>query len=127
MLGRGKVSAEAEQRYAQDKELASLLPELLDTARAAESEVRRASSGDPVEERRLGNAFDAALTEAMRAAYAAERVAVGPRGYDDRIHRRRRLARPGVKQQTRLAERLLTLRETHRLHGIARVPLQAAS
>lgn len=125
VLGRGKVSADAQRCYAQDKELAERLPELLDRARAAEREARDADVADLLEERLRGQEFDAALTDAMRAAYAAERVAVGPRGYEDRIYRRRTLAKPAVKERTQAAERLLTVRETHRLHGIARVPRQS--
>lgn len=121
MLGRGKVSADTRRLYSQDKELAAQLPELLDRARSAERSAR-AGDVDLVEERRRGQELDTALTEAMRAAYAAERVAVGPRGYEDRIYRRRHLAKPDVKELTQTAERLLTVRETHRLHGIARVP-----
>ena len=59
-----------------------------------------------------------ALTDAMRAAYAAERAEIGPRGYDDRIFRRKAKAKPAVHAWTDEAERLLTLRETHRLTGI---------
>lgn len=128
-LGRGKASPEAMESFAADQELADKLPELLERARAAEEELQSASQADvaPEEEHRLGVELDARLTEAMRAAYAAERVAIGPRGYEDRIHRRRKLADPEVKQVTRMAERLLTLRETHRLHGIARVPRRPAA
>ena len=41
----------------------------------------------------LAKRLDTALTDAMRAAYAAERVAIGPRGYDDRIFRRKAKAK----------------------------------
>ena len=58
----------------------------------------------------------------MRAAYAAERVAIGPRGYDDRIYRRKAKATSPVRVWSAEAERLLTLRESHRLTGIPRVP-----
>jgi hypothetical protein len=54
----------------------------------------------------------------MHAAYAAQRAEIGPRGYDDRIYRRKAKARPGVHALTAQAEHLLTLRETHRLNGI---------
>ncbi|WP_236542143.1 hypothetical protein [Spiractinospora alimapuensis] len=119
------MSADTRRLYSQDKELAARLPELLDRARTAERDARDGDV-DLVEERRRGQELDTALTEAMRAAYAAERVAVGPRGYEDRIYRRRHLAKPDVKELTQTAERLLTVREAHRLHGIARVPRQMA-
>ena len=68
---------------------------------------------------RLAHQLDAALTAAMRAAYAAERAEIGPRGYDDRIYRRKSKAKPAVHALTDEAERLLTLRESYQL---TRVP-----
>jgi hypothetical protein len=62
----------------------------------------------------------------MRAAFAAERAAIGPRGYDDRIYRRKAMATPPVRAWTMEAQRLLTLRESHRLTGIARLPRSPA-
>ena len=59
----------------------------------------------------------------MHAAYAAQRAETGPRGYEDRIYRRKAMARPAVHAWRDEAERLLTLRETHRLTGIPPVPL----
>src|SRR5437016_9265078 len=52
------------------------------------------------------------------AAYAAQRAEIGPRGYDDRIFRRKARATPRVHALTAEAEHLLTLRETHRLNDI---------
>lgn len=123
-FGRRQVSDEAEARYEADTKLARQFPELLRQARAAEVELRQAqASAAPVAElRALGKSFDAALTGAMRAAYAAERAAVGPRGYDDWIFRRKAKAKPAVRAWRAEAETLLTLREAHRLGGIARVP-----
>ncbi len=63
----------------------------------------------------------------MRAAYAAERVAIGPRGYEDRIYRRKAKATPPVRAWSMEAERLLTLRESHRLTGIPRLPHKPAA
>ena len=122
--GRRHVSHEAEARYEADAELARQFPGLLQQARAAEIELRQAqASGAPAGElRAFGKSFDAALTAAMRAAYAAERMTIGPRGYDDWIYRRKARAKPSVKAWTAEAETLLTLREAHRLNGIARVP-----
>ena len=58
----------------------------------------------------------------MRAAFAAERAEIGPRGYEDRIYRRKATATSPVRAWTMEAQRLLTLRESHRLTGIARLP-----
>ena len=57
----------------------------------------------------------------MLAAFAAQRAEIGPRGYDDRIYRRKARAKPHVHALTAEAERLLTLRETHRLNDIPAV------
>ena len=67
-------------------------------------------------------AADAALTAAMRAAYAAQRAEICPRGYEDRIFNRKAKAKPAVRVLTAEAERLLTLRESHRLNRIPEVP-----
>lgn len=127
-LGRG-MSAETAEMFARDKELAQQLWDLLERARAAEDNLRveRAGASDPQRDRELSLELDRALTETMRAAYAAERIAVGPRGYTDWIYRRRQLAKSRVRWASRLAERLLTLREEHRLHGITRVPREVAA
>ncbi|WP_046470772.1 hypothetical protein [Allosalinactinospora lopnorensis] len=124
LLASRKVDESAQRRYAEDQELAERLPELLKAVASAERDLydAREHGTDYAELKRCGVALDRALTDAMRAAYAKERVLIGPRGLTDRIYRRKRLARPEVKQTTALAERLLTERETHRLHGIERVP-----
>jgi hypothetical protein len=70
----------------------------------------------------LARKLERALTDAMRAAYAAQRAEIGPRGYDDRIFRRKAKAKPAVHAWTDEAERLLTLRETHQLTGIPPAP-----
>jgi hypothetical protein len=121
---RSAVSPEAQARYEADVAVAQKFPELLDQAQAAEQELRDAQAvrASLLEVRRLAKEFDAALTSVMRAAYAAERAEIGPRGYDDRIYRRKALATPSVKTWSQEAERLLTLRETHRLTGLIRVP-----
>ncbi|GHC83409.1 hypothetical protein GCM10007079_24560 [Nocardiopsis terrae] len=114
----------ARTHLARDRELAERLPLFLRSVAEAERALDEARDrGAPVEEvHDRGVELDEALTEAMRAAYAQERVLVGVKGYGDRIQRRKRLARPEVKQATQVAERLLTARETHRLHGIPGVP-----
>jgi hypothetical protein len=118
-MRRSQVSANAEAEYAADVALAGQFDELLDKARAAEQELRtaqaRALTARVVYP--LAQRLDDALTHAMRAAYAAQRVEIGPRGYDDRIYRRKAKAKPAVHARTDEAERLLTLRETHRLTG----------
>ena len=60
----------------------------------------------------------------MQAAYAAQRAEIGPRGYDDRIFRRKAMAKPRVHALTAQAEHLLTLRETHRLNDIPAVEFE---
>lgn len=118
----------AREDLALDQERADRLPELLKGVADAEQSLDHARERSaPVEEvHDRGVELDTALTEAMRAAYARERVLVGVKGYDDRIKRRKRLARPEIKQATQVAERLLTARETHRLHGIPMVPRSPA-
>lgn len=118
---------QASERLAHDQELADRLPELLQTVAEAERALaaarERNASVEELHER--GLVLDTALTEAMRAAYARQRVLIGPKGYVDRIQRRKRLAKPQVKEASWVAETLLTEREAHRLHGIRRVPRQA--
>jgi hypothetical protein len=128
-MGRAKPSSEAEQQYKADAALAARRAELLDTARDAESRFRQAQARHaPVAAvRRLAEDLDAALTEAVRAAYAAQRAEIGPRGYDDRIYRRKARAKPRVHALTAEAEHLLTLRETHRLNGIPAVGFDPAT
>ncbi len=125
-MGRQKPSAEAEQRYQADVALAGRRAELLDAAREAESQLRKAQArrAPEVEIRRLAEDLDATLPEAMRAAYAAQRAEIGPRGNEDRIYRRKAMAKPRVHALTAEAEHLLTLRETHRLNGIPAVPFE---
>jgi hypothetical protein len=117
---RSQVSAEAEAEYAADVALAAQFDYLLAQARAAEQDFRRAQAGAlPIDEQYpLARKLDTALTDAMRAAYAAQRAEIGPRGYGDWIYRRKAKARSAVHAWTDEAERLLTLRETHQLTGM---------
>jgi hypothetical protein len=117
---RNQVSGQAEAEYTADVALAAQFDDLLAQARDAEQAFRAAQAGAlPLDELYpLARRLDTALTEAMRSAYAAERAEIGPRGYEDRIFRRKARARPAVHAWTDEAERLLTLRETHRLTGI---------
>ena len=73
-----------------------------------------------------GKLLDAALTAAMHAAYAAQRAEIGPRGYEDRIYLRKAKAKPEVRALTAQAERLLTLRENHRMNHIPQIPREPA-
>jgi len=122
--GRNKVSAEAEASHLADVALAARFDGLLAAARDAEQADRRAQAtaapGD--EQYRLASTLTDALTDAMRAAYAAERAEIGPRGYDDRIYRRKAKATSAVHAWTDEAERLLTLRETYQLTGFPARP-----
>ena len=130
MIPRRKpVSPEAEQKYRADEELAGRFDALGDGARAAAQYLRDAvAARAPLTDRyRLARQMDEALTEVMRAAFAAERVAIGPRGYDDRIFRRKARATAPVRVWSGEAERLLTLRESHRLTGIPRLPHSPAA
>jgi hypothetical protein len=126
VMKRQKPSPEAEQLYQDDRALAARRGDLVEAAREAESRFRKAQARRASERERhgLALALDAALTEAMRAAFAAQRAEIGPLGYDDRIYRRKAMATPRVHALTAEAEHLLTLRETHRLNDIPEVPFE---
>lgn len=121
-----RPSPEAMEQYAADTELAAQFPDLFHAAKDTEDALRQAQARRaPLPElRKLALALDAALTAVMRAAYATERVEIGPLGYDDWIFRRKAKAKPKVKMWLTEAERLLTLREEHRLSGIPQLPPQ---
>ena len=130
MTGKRKaaVSQEATARYEADVALAGRFDELLAQAQEAEQALRDAQANRAPDEElhRLGMDLDGALTDVMRSAFAAQRAEIGPRGYDDRIFRRKAMATSKVRPWTMEAERLLTLRESHRLTGIVRLPPRAA-
>jgi hypothetical protein len=119
-----KASQEAADKHAADVALAAERGQLLDAAREADVALREAEARHaPVTElHQLAMGLDAALTAAMQATYAAQRAEIGPRGYEDRIYYRKGKARPAVRAITAEAERLLTLRENHRLNHIPEVP-----
>ena len=119
-----KPSQEALDMHAADVTAAGERGKLLDAARAADGALRAAEARNaPVTElHQRAMELDAALTDAMRAAFAAQRAEIGPRGYEDRIYFRKAKARPDVHALTGEAERLLTLRENHRLNRIPEVP-----
>ncbi len=128
MAKRTPVSPEAAAKYDTDAALAERFDDLFAQARTAEQHLREAQAdGASLEElHRAGKHLDSALTDVMRAAFAAQRAEIGPRGYDDRIYRRKAMATGPVRAWTMEAERLLTLRESHRLTGIVRLPRQPA-
>ena len=125
---RKTVSEEAAAKHTADVALAGQFDELLAAARADEDALRsaQADGSSLTELHQLGKRLDDALTAVMRAAFAAERAAIGPRGYDDRIYRRKAMATTPVRTWTMEAQRLLTMRESHRLTGIARLPRRPA-
>jgi hypothetical protein len=122
---RQQVSNESLNRHSEDVALAEKFDDLFEDARQAEIRLREAQAryAPLTEQRPLAIALDSALTMVMRAAFAAQRAEIGPRGYEDRIYRRKAMARPSVHALTGEAERLLTLRENHRLNGIPPAPL----
>ncbi len=124
IVKRKTVSEEATTKHAADVVLAGQFDDLLAEARADEDALRSAQAdGSSLAELHvLGKRLDASLTAVMRAAFAAERAAIGPRGYDDRIYRRKAMATTPVRAWTMEAQRLLTMRESHRLTGIVRLP-----
>jgi hypothetical protein len=128
IVKRKPVSQEATAKHAADTALAEQFDDLLAQARAAEQDLRdaQAAAAPLAELHLLGTRLDEALTAVMRAAFAAERTEIGPRGYEDRIYRRKAMATAPVRAWTMEAQRLLTLRESHRLTGIARLPRQPA-
>ena len=125
---RKPVSEESMAKHAADAFLAGQFDNLLAQARAAEDALRSAQAdGATVSDlHQLGKRLDDALTAVMRAGFAAERAEIGPRGYEDRIYRRKAMATPPVRAWTMEAQRLLTMRESHRLTGIARLPRRPA-
>jgi hypothetical protein len=128
MAKRTPVSPEAAAKHDADVALAQRFDDLFAQAQAAEQDLQGAqANGASLEElHRAGKHLDSALTDVMRAAFAAQRAEIGPRGYDDRIYRRKAMATGPVRAWTMEAERLLTLRESHRLTGIVRLPRQPA-
>lgn len=128
ILKRDRVSPAALAKYDADTALAERFETLLEHARQAEQALHdaQAAGADDTDLHRLGMDLDGALTDVMRAAFAAQRAQIGPRGYEDRIYRRKAMATPPVRAWTMEAERLLTLRESHRLTGIVRLPTAPA-
>ncbi|MEW9528161.1 hypothetical protein [Microbispora sp. NPDC049125] len=124
---RPRVSREAEVRYHSDQEVGKSFGSALRKAREAQRRYRAVqASGAPVEElREAALVLDAALTEALRAAEAAQRSTLGVKAYDDRIARRKARATPKGALWTDEVNRLRTLREANRI-DIPRVPRASA-
>ena len=120
IVGRKQASEGAQDQYLADVALAANFDTLLASARIAEREYRTAlaTAAPLTAQYSTAKRLDSALTDVMRSAYAAMRAEIGPRGYDDRIYRRKAMATPVVHALHAEAERLLTLRETHQLTGI---------
>jgi hypothetical protein len=120
IVGHKQASDEAQARYLADVALAANFDDLLAEAQSAEKQYRRAQALNAplAEQYGLAKRLDTALTDVVRSAYAAVRAEIGPRGYDDRIYRRKAMATSVTHALNAEAERLLTLRETHRLTGI---------
>jgi hypothetical protein len=124
-LGR-KVSTEVAERYAADKELAAGLHDRLAAAQETERLLRAAQAeARPFGELRLlAIGYERALYDAVLAAEAAERKAMGPKTYEHgdakqrraaQIAARRARAKPPVRPFTEEVDRLRTLREEHKL------------
>jgi hypothetical protein len=125
MLGR-RVSKDVQERYSADQELAATYRDKLTAAADAEQALRQAQGEarpDP-ELRALSLTLDQAFADAIRAAEASERVAMGPKIYasDDpktgrtaAIAQRKAAARWSVKPWTDEVDRLRTAREAHKL------------
>jgi len=126
---RTTISQEALDKHAADVALAEQFGELFAQASSAEKALRDAQAAGAVaaDLNRLGKHLDAALTAVMRAAFAAQRAEIGPQGYEDRIFRRKAMATSPVRTWTMEAQRLLTLRESHLLTGIVRLPRRSAA
>jgi len=129
MAKRKPISPEAAAEHAADAALAARFDDLFAQAREAERALRdaQANGASSAELHRAGKRLDTALTDVMRAAFAAQRAEIGPRGYEDRIYRRKAMATSPVRAWTMEAERLLTLRESHRLTGIVHLPTEVAA
>ena len=127
-MGPGRrVSQEVAERYAADKELAAGLRDRLAAAQDTEGKLRAAQAErrpTPEELRLLAIAYERALYDAIIAAQAAERVAMGPKTYEHgdakqrraaQIATRKARAKPAVRPFTDEVDWLRTLREEHKL------------
>lgn len=115
-------SSEAKEQYDADRELAGQYVQLRAGAERAEQELHDTRvRGRTLEELRERNeSLDHALGAALQAAVAGERSAMGMRGYDDRLARRRAKQREDVRLWTAEVSMLRTVRERFRLQGMSR-------
>jgi hypothetical protein len=125
MLGR-RVNKDVNERYSADQEMAATYRDKLAAATGVERRLRMAQAeGAPAAEvRELSLALDEAFADAILAAQAAERVAMGTKVYpsDDprsarpaEIAQRKAAARWTVRPWTDEVDRLRTAREAHKL------------
>jgi hypothetical protein len=125
-LGRKKVDDEVAERHAADKDVAATLQDRLTAAEEAGRalDAMRLEGGSPARSRELAEAYERALMEAVRAAEAGERVAMGPKTYEHgdatqrraaQIAARKTKAKSAVRPWTDEVDRLRTLREAHKL------------
>jgi hypothetical protein len=116
-----RVSADVAEQFAADQKLASTYSDKLAVVEATERELRRAQADgvSPAEQRVLAGRLEAELADAIRAAEAAERVAMGEGSYgQDRsaeIARRKARAKASVRPYTGEVDRLRTAREAHKM------------
>lgn len=116
-----RISPEDAARYAADRELAASYPDRIAAVERAEAALRdaQAEGEDHVELRELHGGLERALREAIAAAEAAERVAMGPRTYGStraaEIARRKARAKAPVRPYSEELDRLRTAREAHKL------------
>jgi hypothetical protein len=116
-----RVSADVAEQFSADQQLAASYSDKLTTVEATERELRHAQAErfPPAEQRVLAGQLEAELAEAIIAAEAAERVAMGTGTYgQDRsaeIARRKARAKASVRPYTDEVVRLRTAREAHKL------------
>jgi hypothetical protein len=116
-----RISPEDAAQYAADRELAVSYPDRLAAVERAETALREAQAGreDHADVRVLHRDLEGALREAIAAAEAAERVAMGPRSYGSsrsaEISRRKARAKASVRPYSEELDRLRTAREAHKL------------
>lgn len=137
---RRRVSQDVQERYAADSRLAGGYDAKLAKVEEADLALRhgQAEGRAGAELRALVTGLDRALTEALAAAEAAERVAMGVRTYSPadgspdevrgaEIARRKTKAKANVRRWTDEVDRLRTARERHRLAFRAGRTLSAPS
>ncbi len=116
-----RTSPEDAARYAADREAAREYPGRIAAVERAEAALREAQAehAPGPEVRGLHGALEAALREAIEAAEAAERVAMGQRSYGStraaEISRRKARAKAAVRPYSEELDRLRTAREAHKL------------